>query len=116
GRNKEFPIRLSVRYLPLLPGFAWRNGPMIKAGATFCSIGQLIPRPFCLGVRGGTAAMPFHLTTLAACLQCVTGRQRPIRCADEYMASIMLRGEAGQSYELKVLKRRCYGITNLKHL
>ncbi|MBK1725344.1 hypothetical protein CKO23_24885, partial [Thiocystis violacea] len=25
GRNKEFPIRLSVRYLPLLPGFAWRN-------------------------------------------------------------------------------------------
>ncbi|WP_209262275.1 hypothetical protein, partial [Thiorhodococcus minor] len=31
GRNKEFPIRLSVRYLPLLPGFAWRNQSMIKA-------------------------------------------------------------------------------------
>ncbi|WP_206171926.1 hypothetical protein, partial [Thiorhodococcus mannitoliphagus] len=31
GRNKEFPIRLSVRYLPLLPGFAWRNETMIKA-------------------------------------------------------------------------------------
>ena len=26
GRKKEFPIGLSVRYLPLLPGFAWRNG------------------------------------------------------------------------------------------
>ncbi|WP_206171679.1 hypothetical protein, partial [Thiorhodococcus mannitoliphagus] len=31
GHNKEFPIRLSVRYLPLLPGFAWRNETMIKA-------------------------------------------------------------------------------------
>jgi len=31
GRNKEFPIRLSFRYLPLLPGFAWRNQAMIKA-------------------------------------------------------------------------------------
>ncbi|WP_245232597.1 hypothetical protein, partial [Thiorhodococcus minor] len=33
GRNKEFPIRLSVRYLPLLPGFAWRNQSMIDASA-----------------------------------------------------------------------------------
>ncbi len=31
GRKKEFPIRLSVRYLPLLPGFAWRNRNLIKA-------------------------------------------------------------------------------------
>jgi hypothetical protein len=31
GRNKEFPIRLSVRSLPLLPGFAWRNELMIEA-------------------------------------------------------------------------------------
>jgi hypothetical protein len=31
GRSKEFPIRLSVRSLPLLPGFAWRNELMIKA-------------------------------------------------------------------------------------
>jgi hypothetical protein len=25
GHKKEFPIRLSVRYRPLSPGFAWRN-------------------------------------------------------------------------------------------
>ncbi|WP_139058849.1 hypothetical protein [Thiorhodococcus drewsii] len=31
GRNKEFPIRLPFRYLPLLPGYAWRNQTMIKA-------------------------------------------------------------------------------------
>ncbi len=70
-------------------------------GATFCPIGQLISRPFCLGVRGGTAAMRFCLTTkettLAACIQCVTGRRRAIRCADEYMASIVLSDEAGKS-------------------
>ncbi|WP_207168672.1 hypothetical protein, partial [Thiocystis violacea] len=34
GRNKEFPICLSVRYLPLLPGFAWRNRTMIKASTS----------------------------------------------------------------------------------
>jgi hypothetical protein len=32
GRNKEFLIRLSLRSLPLLPGFAWRNELMIEAG------------------------------------------------------------------------------------
>jgi hypothetical protein len=42
----------------------------------------------CLTARG---------PTLAACLQCVTGHQRAIRCADEYMASIVLSFRMSQT-------------------
>jgi hypothetical protein len=45
GRNKEFPIRLSLRSLPLLPGFAWRNELMIEARRFRWRFAFLVSRP-----------------------------------------------------------------------